>query len=720
MGLYRRLFKGASSSDEVAPRSPEDSRASDELTDEIRDLKIEIRKLREALEPGGPARTVERGRRGGRSRSGVDSSPRQGGSFSARGQREGTVRTPPDDAPVGLLVDYLREHKVMVFEGQDDLGRNEAFEHLARHIGQHFEILANFYEKLKRSVATGRTTRIEIDSYNEAERSAAVQLGTLLYRHGMLKDFYYHRSPKRQLRVIPNKDGEIQQFLTGGWLEIYVVWLLTRRLKAWLSPAKYQVLYNVKGTLPSGDEFESDLMACIEGRLFWLECKTGQWQDYSARFRGLVKTFGTERSGAGLVLIKPPDQSTRQRATDMLDMTLLSLVEIEDYVDNFLAIPDGQRLPHQHKSLRELTQDSQRGSSRDRDRDRDRGRDGNRDRDRDRDGGRSRDRDRDRGRDRGRDRRGEDRTAPLPLGVIPPVSEDEIPLEDAEPAKKLGRVDLGADSGGEEVPRRRRRRGRGRGRGRSRTREETSSLREELPIEPIASEPESATSSTSSTSSSASSRSAPAAAQRKAEVDPAPPAKKPASGVQIPASMLAPATPTPPAPSRKPDKTAAKSDEETGEEAARPTRKRASRRPATRKRSARPSTETKSLFEAENQDSGEAAAQEAAPDTGGSDTSGSDAKTPPAVSKKKATRKRRKAAPKAESAPVNESAPQADSKPSPVKASKTQDAGKTSAKGVTIAPDLAAMMASAPKKPAARKKATTRKKATRKKVSDES
>ena len=131
---------------------------------------------------------------------------------------------------------------VVVFEGADDLNRNEAFEHLARHLGSHFDLLSPFYEKLKRCVATGRGQRIDIEHFSSQERSAAVQFGTLLHRHGMLKDFYYHRSPKKQLRVIPTKDGQVGQFLTGGWLEIYVSLQLARRLKArskiprWASP----------------------------------------------------------------------------------------------------------------------------------------------------------------------------------------------------------------------------------------------------------------------------------------------------------------------------------------------------------------------------------------------------------------------------------------------------------------------------------------------------
>jgi hypothetical protein len=303
------------------------------------------------------------------------------------------------------MVDYLKTRKVVVYEGQDDLNRNEAFEHLARHLGTHFDLLAEFYEKVKRCVATGRGQRIDIDGYSQASRSAAVQFGTLLHRHGMLKDFYYHRSPKKQLRVIPTKDGEIGQFLTGGWLEIYVFAVLAKRLRASLTEDKFQLLANVKGMLEDGREFEADLMAYVDGKFFWLECKTGNWQDYSARFRGLVKIFGVDRTSGGLLLIRPPDAATRARATDMLEMTLLSLADVDDYISVFLG--------------EKPTGDSRRHAVR------------------------------------------EARSA---------VSDEDTPLQDAPPARRVGSMSLD----GEEAPtstgprrRRRRRGGRGRGRGRS-------------------------------------------------------------------------------------------------------------------------------------------------------------------------------------------------------------------------------------------------------------
>jgi len=423
MGIFRSL-KGVLSSADSAPHSPGNARSSS-LEEELRALKQEIQLLREALGGGvlDNATSQDRGGRGGRGRGrgrdrNREGSPQEAGSFSNRGQRRGLPKTPPDDAPVGLLVDYLKTRDVLVFEGQDELGRNEAFDHLARHIGQHFVHLSPFYEKMKRCVASGRGQRIDIDRYSEKGRSAAVQLGTLLHRHGMLKDFYYHRSPKRQLRVIPTKDGDIAQFLTGGWLEIYATWLLNRRLKSRMSAAKYQVLQNVKGTLPDGREFEADLMAFVGDQFFWLECKTGQWQDYSARFRGLVKTFGVDRKSAGLVLLRAPDSSTRGRATDLLEMTLLALPDLETYFDDFLEIPEAERV---REAIAEDT---------------------------------------------------------LPLGAVPALSEEEVPLENAEPAKRLGHVNL---AGSSELPPRRRRRRRGVS---SATAEPSHHLKEALPITP--------------------------------------------------------------------------------------------------------------------------------------------------------------------------------------------------------------------------------------------
>ncbi|MCH2111252.1 MAG: hypothetical protein MK213_00205 [Planctomycetes bacterium] len=419
MGLFQRLM-GASDDDGNAARSPEKARNSAASSADIRALTDEIRLLRESL--GGAkmesnqSESSSRRRGNGRNRRGGGRG--DGRSGGGRGDRRDSSparrslpKEPPDDAPVGPLVDYLKNCKVVVYEGQDDLARNEAFEHIARHIGQHFNLVGPFYEKMKRCVATGHGTRIDIENWSDHERSAAVQLGTMLHRHGLLKDFYYHRQPKKQLRVIPTKDGSTAQFLTGGWLEIYVAWMLSRRLRSKMSPAKFQVLFNVKGTLPDMREFEADLMACVDGRMLWVECKTGHWQDYSARFKGLVSVFGTDATSAGLLLLRPPDASTRKRATSMLDMTLLSLDEVSPFFNRFLGIKEDE-VPERNSTE-------------------------------------------------------EDRTAPLPLGVVPPLKEEEIPLSNAAPAKKLGSIDLdGPMDDAQDLPRRRRRRGRRGGRGR--------------------------------------------------------------------------------------------------------------------------------------------------------------------------------------------------------------------------------------------------------------
>ncbi|PCH82821.1 MAG: hypothetical protein COB96_01565, partial [Planctomycetota bacterium] len=418
MGILQRLFSGAEGGDENANRSSEIARSAAASSADIRALTDEIRRLRESL-GGGEDTSIQdgRNRRGGRGRrqdgGSEGGSTRRDNNRGNRGNREsqprrGLPREVPDDAPVGPLVDYLKEHKVIVYEGQDDLARNEAFEHLARHIGQHFDLVGPFYEKMKRCVATGHGTRVDIETWTDHQRSAAVQLGTMLHRHGLLKDFYYHRQPKKQLRVIPTKDGSTAQFLTGGWLEIYVAWILSRKLRARMSAAKFQVLFNVKGTLPDQREFEADLMASVDGRMLWVECKTGHWQDYSARFKGLVKVFGCDRDSAGLLLLRPPDSSTRKRATSMLDMTLLALDEVSSFFNRFLGVDEDDPSEHVISA--------------------------------------------------------DDRTAPLPIGLVPPLTEDEIPLKNVEPARRLGHIKINdSDSEDEEAadkPRRRRRRGR--------------------------------------------------------------------------------------------------------------------------------------------------------------------------------------------------------------------------------------------------------------------
>jgi len=83
--------------------------------------------------------------------------------------------------------------------------------------------------------------------------------------------------------------------------------------------------------------------AFVDGKLFWVECKTGDWQDYSARFKGLVPIFGADRTSAALLLIRPPDSGTRSRATDMLDMRVIAIDEVEGFITDFLDGLPGQK-----------------------------------------------------------------------------------------------------------------------------------------------------------------------------------------------------------------------------------------------------------------------------------------------------------------------------------------------------------------------------------------
>ena len=113
MGLFHRLF-GAADRDGKSTRSTEEARPADMnvLVAELRALIKEIRQDRESSGNGrGRISAENRPRRGGRGRGSAEGS-HEGGSFSNRGQRKGLPKAPPEDAPTGLLVDYLRTKKL--------------------------------------------------------------------------------------------------------------------------------------------------------------------------------------------------------------------------------------------------------------------------------------------------------------------------------------------------------------------------------------------------------------------------------------------------------------------------------------------------------------------------------------------------------------------------------------------------------------------------------
>lgn len=84
---------------------------------------------------------------------------------------------------------------------------------------------------------------------------------------------------------------------------------------------KFTCLLNPQIAFPNGDDFELDLLFLIDGQSLWVECKTGDYQAYIAKYAETRKLLAVPKSRAVLVILGIPDDLT-VNLTHLYDITV--------------------------------------------------------------------------------------------------------------------------------------------------------------------------------------------------------------------------------------------------------------------------------------------------------------------------------------------------------------------------------------------------------------
>lgn len=147
-------------------------------------------------------------------------------------------------------------------------------------LGQRRSTLESFYEAVKRRASGGYQRRFWVAELPGAAVSDICQFSTMLLRSGFLAEFRYVK-PSQIILFRPLEDGRVTAFLTGGWMERYVLQLVrvaVKRMTGMWNDA--QALRGAQLILPNGRDMELDLLVGLfRGAVLWFECKTRTWQN---------------------------------------------------------------------------------------------------------------------------------------------------------------------------------------------------------------------------------------------------------------------------------------------------------------------------------------------------------------------------------------------------------------------------------------------------------
>lgn len=203
---------------------------------------------------------------------------------------------------------------------------------LAQQLGSNYELVKPLYQRIKRNMQQGNEFTLKLKGEAGSTISRICSFANHLYRVAFLEEYHYRRSPQFLLRARPTQKPLAQNFFSGDWLERYVLQLVqsaVERLSKQLE-RKFDLAYvtNPHITFNNGQEGELDIMLHVDDQIYWIETKSGDYQQHIEKYSMMARVMNLDANHAIMVLpdIAPTDSAN---LAGLFHMTVFALNAFE-------------------------------------------------------------------------------------------------------------------------------------------------------------------------------------------------------------------------------------------------------------------------------------------------------------------------------------------------------------------------------------------------------
>jgi hypothetical protein len=185
---------------------------------------------------------------------------------------------------------------------------------LSLFLGSRYGALRNILSKIKRNMQIGGSLTESIADYSQEDISSICQFCTRLYEIAFLEQYKYSKSPHYIIKAKTTTLPKAQKFFGGQWLERYVLQKVKECHQMVQSEAgeavSFSYLINPQIVLPNGDDFEMDLLAAFgEKLIYWIEAKSGDYQQHVAKYSKFSRILGLDSDHSFMVLTDVADNA---------------------------------------------------------------------------------------------------------------------------------------------------------------------------------------------------------------------------------------------------------------------------------------------------------------------------------------------------------------------------------------------------------------------------
>ena len=217
-----------------------------------------------------------------------------------------------------------------------DMGEEEEkLAQIADLMGSQYSLIKRFYGMIKSSMNSGNSFSINLRDEPQQVIVTTCQVATELYKIAFLEEYRYFRAPRCLLVARASRSRQALNFLSGNWLERYVRNRLICLAKRQTGKIDFSYIANAKVTLSNGDDFEMDLLFHVNDQFYWVESKTGGYQDKVQKYSEIASDLGLQRNQAIMVLTDV-SQDAKTRLSSLYHLSVISVDEVEATFERIL------------------------------------------------------------------------------------------------------------------------------------------------------------------------------------------------------------------------------------------------------------------------------------------------------------------------------------------------------------------------------------------------
>ena len=186
--------------------------------------------------------------------------------------------------------------------------------------------------KIKSNMQRGGFITLTIKDYTQKDVSDTCQFCTRLHEIAFLKQYKYFKSPQFHIKAKTTTLPTAQNFFSGKWLERFVLQTVQKSVIAISTEVgkvlDFSYLINPQIILANGNDFELDLIFHVNGSFYWIETKTGDYQQHISKYSKMSKMIGLDYKHSIIVLTDiQPEKSNA--LTSLFSMTVYGLTQLE-------------------------------------------------------------------------------------------------------------------------------------------------------------------------------------------------------------------------------------------------------------------------------------------------------------------------------------------------------------------------------------------------------